>query len=624
MQNRLNTSQISISNSPLNTINSIRNSLTSRHNNKKLKNLKYPHTPITILPLDKYNDLIQSSMKNYHLTYEDEKKSNLPKANFITYDDQVLIKRMYNFNKSFENKLGYLNEESALKVNVPELNYRNPYNSISILRNNHFIYNEINKDFLLRQKQKFDDSIKIFEGYTMKYKVKMPKIRVAVVQPKFDIEVPVIDMNKENENSKKKKDEKVLPPIPQNEQLRLFSYYKYPNVNFPEGREQFSLSTKGNEIIISGGISSQMKQLYIWSLNVNTLSWKKIKTSNATNCRFGHSGIIYQNKMYLFGGRTKYTNSSLTVGFEIYNFNDNTFSTPQIVKNGVSNRRNHISELLGTQMLIHGGVSEDNEILNDTYILNFNPLKWNVASINYYTPGPKLFGHSSCTVIPNDVVSSHKFSIYKYPDTEALKNLIKDNRVKEKGIYIFGGKNKENGGICNQLWILILGKKPLDWVQPVTGGKPPSPRYFHSMNYYEKGGFIIIHGGRNDEMSDSFALNDTFILDLENFNWMKIELYNNELSNFNVFSRCGHQSVIYSNKLIILGGMNSNNYLGSALLIVNLDFYYNSKMRHQDEMLFDKLDNNDEYSKNKIRDLKNGLRQNHLGIVTDLNLPPIK
>ena len=125
-------------------------------------------------------------------------------------------------------------------------------------------------------------------------------------------------------------------------------------------------------------------------------------------------------------------------------------------------------------------------------------------------------------------------------------------------------------------------------------------------------------------MSDSFALNDTFILDLENFNWMKIELYNNELSNFNVFSRCGHQSVIYSNKLIILGGMNSNNYLGSALLIVNLDFYYNSKMRHQDEMLFDKLDNNDEYSKNKIRDLKNGLRQNHLGIVTDLNLPPIK
>ena len=89
MQNRLNTSQISISNSPLNTINSIRNSLTSRHNNKKLKNLKYPHTPITILPLDKYNDLIQSSMKNYHLTYEDEKNQ--------IFQKQILLLMMIKF-----------------------------------------------------------------------------------------------------------------------------------------------------------------------------------------------------------------------------------------------------------------------------------------------------------------------------------------------------------------------------------------------------------------------------------------------------------------------------------------------------------------------------------------------
>ena len=37
--------------------------------------------------------------------------------------------------------------------------------------------------------------------------------------------------------------------------MYLFTYYKYPNKNFPEGREQFSLYSKGNEIIISGGIA---------------------------------------------------------------------------------------------------------------------------------------------------------------------------------------------------------------------------------------------------------------------------------------------------------------------------------------------------------------------------------
>ena len=621
-----NNSQISYNDSRLETINSIRSSLTSRINKAKPKHVQFPQTPITTLPLDKYNDIINSSMRNYQLTYQDfEKKKLSSRNNLITYEDQVEIRKVHNFNKSFENRLGPLNEESSLKVNVQELNYKNPYNSISILRNNHFIYNEINKDFLLRQKQKFDDSIKTFEGYTMKYKVKMPKIRVAIIQPKFNVDVPIIDISKDNKEEIKKKEEKVLPPIPESQKLRLFSYYKYPNINFPEGREQFSISTNGNDIIISGGISSQMKQMYIWSLNISKLTWTKIKTQNNTNCRFGHTGIIYQNKMYIYGGRTKYTNSSLTVGFEIYNFFDNTFSTPQIAKNGVENRRNHIAELLGNQMLIHGGITEEKEILNDTHILNFSPLKWTMASINYLTPGPKLFGHASCTVIPNDVLTNHKFNIYKYPDSEALKNLMNNSRIKEKGIYIFGGKNKENGGISNQLWILILGQKPLEWVQPLTQGQIPSPRYFHTMNFYEKRGFIIIHGGRNDEMSDSFALNDTFILNLDNFNWMKIELYNNEISNFNVFCRCGHQSVIYSNKLIIIGGMNSNNYIGSSLFIINLDFYYNSKIKNYDQMMIDKLSNNNDLeSRNQIYDLKNELRENKLAIVSDFSLPPIK
>ena len=621
-----NYSQISYNNSALETINSIRSSLTSRVKKTKPKHISFPQSANSTLPIDKYNNLINSSMRNYQLTYQDLERKKLSQLNkFITYEDQMEIRKVHNFNKSFENKLGPLNEETSLKVVVPELNYKNPYNSISILRNNHFIYNEINKDFLLRQKQKFDDSIKVFEGYTMKYKVKMPKIRIAIIQPKFNVDVPIIDKSKENKEEIKKKEDKVLPPIPENQKLRLFSYYKYPNLNFPEGREQFSISTNGNNIVITGGISSQMKQMYIWSLNISQLTWTKIKTQNNTNCRFGHSGIIYQNKMYLYGGRTKYINSSLTVGFEIFNFNDNTFSTPQISKNGVENRRNHIAELLGNQMLIHGGITKEKEILNDTHILNFTPLKWTMASINYLTPGPKLFGHSSCTVIPNAVVTNHKFNIYKYPDSEALKNLINDSRVKEKGIYIFGGKNKENGGISNQLWILILGQKPLQWVQPLTDGKIPSPRYFHSMNYYEKGGFVIIHGGRNDEMSDSFAFNDTFILNLENFNWMEIELYNSELSNFNVFCRCGHQSVIYSNKLIIIGGMNSNNYIGSSLFVVNLDFYFNPKIKHHEQIMIDKLSgNNDLESRNQVNDLKSGLRENKLAIVSDFSLPPIK
>ena len=272
--------------------------------------------------------------------------------------------------------------------------------------------------------------------------------------------------------------------------------------------------------------------------------------------------------------------------------------------------------------MIHGGINDNNEILNDVYLLNLNPLKWNVVSISPYTPGPKLYGHASSLVIPRDTVQNQRFTIYKYPDTDNKK--INQSKIKERGLYIFGGKSKEDGGITNQLWILIMGQKPLEWVQPETKGKMPSPRYYHTMNYYEKGNFLIIHGGRNDDVSESFALSDSFIFDLENFEWMKVQLYS-QLDDFKVLTRCGHCAIIYSNKLIIVGGMNSHNYLGSSLLILNLDFYYSTKVKSNEEFMIDQLkDNTDAESKKKVNMLNKTLHKNQLGIVTSIDLPPIQ
>ena len=164
----------------------------------------------------------------------------------------------------------------------------------------------------------------------------------------------------------------------------------------------------------------------------------------------------------------------------------------------------------------------------------------------------------------------------------------------------------------------------MEWVQPETKGKPPSPRYFHSMNYYEKGNFVIIHGGRNDTMSESSALNDTYIFDLENFDWVKITLYS-QLTGFKILSRCGHQSVIFANKMIIVGGMNNNNYLGSSLFIVNLDFSYETNPKSLEEITIKQLEEKDDYeSHKKLMKIKNDLRKSQLGVVTNINLPSIK
>ena len=585
--------------------------------NLKKRRKKYP------IDFDDYISKMDDSLNKYQLSYiskdKDESGQNDIGDNekYMTKDDTKLIKKIYDRNK-LNNSKGLIskNEESNLKVMVSEPNYPNPYQSLGIIKHNNHIFNEISKDYLYRQSDLFNEHIINIQKYEKKHKIKMPKISVG--SSNVGLEIPVVDLT-----DKKSKDiSSILPHIPPNGNLKLLSYYKYPNKNFPEGREQFSVFIKNNEIIISGGISSNMKSLSIWSLNLEKLEWKKLQTNGQLANRYGHTGIVFQNKLILFGGKTKYLNMTYLCGLEIYSISDHSFNSPSVGKISPETRKNHIAELLGNQMFIHGGLNESNEILNDCYLLTLTTLKWNLCSIHRYSPPPKLYGHASCVVIPHLLLFNHKFSIYSYPDLEPGKV---SNLIKEKGIYIFGGKSKEEGGLSNKLWILITGKKPMEWVQPETKGKPPSPRYFHSMNYYEKGNFVIVHGGRNDNMSDSCALNDTYLFDLENFEWIQIILYS-QLKGFKVLNRCGHKSVIFANKLIIVGGMNNNNYLGSTLFIVNLDFSYQTQPKTLEEITIKQLEEKDDAeSHKKIQKIKNDLKKvSQLGIVTNISLPPIQ
>ena len=451
----------------------------------------------------------------------------------------------------------------------------------------------------------------------------MPKIKVSNLNPKIGDEIAMINLVG---NKEENKNGNMFPSIPSSGDLKLFSYFRYPNKNFPEGRLHFSLCIKETNIIISGGLSSTMKTMQLWSLNIENLEWNRISTLNTTNCRYGHSSIYYQNKIYYFGGTTKENNKDILAGLEIYDFTENSFSVPQDIIDPKL-RRNHIACLIGGQILFHGGVGSDNEILDDILILNLNPLKWMNPIINNYLPMPKVYGHASCLVIPTSILIHYKFNIYRYPDEEHNNDKNNNNKSKGRGLYIFGGKTKDEGGLSNDLWVLVLGQKPIYWNKVKTHGTPPCPRYYHSMDYFEKSNFLIIHGGRNDNISTTSALDDTFVLDLTNFGWVRIELYSN-IQDFKVFSRYGHKSSIVSNKLIILGGANNKNYIGSSLFIVNLDFYYNVNIKTEEQVMLENLKNKkeDPEFKDKYNKIKRSYRKSlkGIGVVSPIILPPIK
>lgn len=620
------------------------------------KNITTFFSPKKTLPYNEYSNLLQVKMKKYRANSpiyldntEENNKTLLGDSRFVTKDEEKFIKKIYSSNHSFFGKgLSPTNEEASLKISIPNnADYVNPIHSLGVLKSNNLIYDDVTKKNLSRQIGVFDNSIRNFEAFTMKYKTKMPKIRITSLLPKYSSSIPVID-----QTDNKKKRESMLAFVGETfAKNKLFAYYRYPNKNFPETREQFSLVNVGGRIILVGGMCSVMQTTFIWSLDVLNLTWKRIQAKNMSYNRFGHTCVCYQNKLFIYGGRTKFNSDNkettdLLNGLDYFNLDDNIWYSPAIPsKNAPRPRRNHIAEIIGSQMIIHGGINENEEILDGCHLLNLsNPLKWIKVSISSFMKGPCCYGHAAALVVPLAIRNSYRFSIYKYPDNTVTKTNSLD-KIKEVGWYIFGGKTKEEGGLSNDLWVLCLGKKPLEWKKIEDDkGQRPSPRYYHSMNYYEDGNFLIIHGGRNDEQSDSFALNDTYLFDLEQLEWTRIELYS-QLKNFKILSRCGHSAVVFSNKMIVFGGMNSNNYIGSALLIVNLDWEYSTKFKTAEEIMIEKIKNDrkmreknkdkkkrsfeeEEEEENKLLEklerLHNAVNKNQLGIVANLDLPPIK
>ena len=571
-----------------------------------------------IIEFDQYNSVLSRSLDNY-------KSKGIEGDDLYSrkYKNYQKIDNMQSINLTEKNIKKNVSLKNKLKININDINYKNPFQSLNIINDNNSVFNEISKDVLVRQRNLYEKTVESREGNLRKFNIKMPKIKVSNLNPKIGDEIAMINLVG---NKEENKNGNMFPSIPSSGDLKLFSYFRYPNKNFPEGRLHFSLCIKETNIIISGGLSSTMKTMQLWSLNIENLEWNRISTLNTTNCRYGHSSIYYQNKIYYFGGTTKENNKDILAGLEIYDFTENSFSVPQDIIDPKL-RRNHIACLIGGQILFHGGVDSDNEILDDILILNLNPLKWMNPIINNYLPMPKVYGHASCLVIPTSILIHYKFNIYRYPDEERNNDKNNNNKSKGRGLYIFGGKTKDEGGLTNDLWVLVLGQKPIYWNKVKTHGTPPCPRYYHSMDYFEKSHFLIVHGGRNDNISTTSALDDTFVLDLTNFGWVRIELYSN-IPDFKVFSRYGHKSSIVSNKLIILGGANNKNYIGSSLFIVNLDFYYNVNIKTEEQVMLDNLKNKkeDPEFKEKYNKIKRSYRKSlkGIGVVSPIILPPIK
>ena len=84
---------------------------------------------------------------------EDEYDSDYLHLNkYINKVDKELFRKIHNYNNNYGNTNKDISSKvSHIKIGVNQMEYPNPIKSLGIIRNNHYIYSELNKNNLTRQ-----------------------------------------------------------------------------------------------------------------------------------------------------------------------------------------------------------------------------------------------------------------------------------------------------------------------------------------------------------------------------------------------------------------------------------------------------------------------------------------
>ena len=231
-----------------------------------------------------------------------------------------------------------------------------------------------------------------------------------------------------------------------------------------------------------------------------------------------------------------------------------TFEWEQINYGGMFfHRKLHVASIVAHHMLLYGGQNEEGGFESGLLALNLGTFKWMPCPTTGEDPG-KLIHQTCCSVIHPERSSKKSFSLFKNPSDMKYRQF---SRIKHEGVYYFGGK-RPDGFSTNQLHILRVGIKPLQWFLPETKGTAPAPRFGHVMNYFEAMNCKIIFGGRNDtlmerrmKISENF-LNDLWMLTLETMTWCRVTNIGEVPSPRYCFS-----SAIHGSRLVIFGGLNA-------------------------------------------------------------------
>lgn len=206
----------------------------------------------------------------------------------------------------------------------------------------------------------------------------------------------------------------------------------------PMPRECASLTSHNFKTFMIGGMSSDtIKEIVEAEIFGDQVIWKRTPYSSLEQIqgRQCHSTVLYQGKMYVFGGCFMFNPKRQVreCTNQVLEF-DGSEAKVQIVKcKGISvgSRKNHAAACFKGSMIVYGGQSENNLLLSDMLVFHLDTFEWVKIQLKQNNIMPPFVQGGVCSVIP--------------PRQAASKGeTVRKSDMVQEGIYFFGGRG-QNG-----------------------------------------------------------------------------------------------------------------------------------------------------------------------------------
>eukprot|EP01060_Flectonema_neradi_P030424 TRINITY_DN4421_c0_g1_i1.p1 TRINITY_DN4421_c0_g1~~TRINITY_DN4421_c0_g1_i1.p1 ORF type:complete len:436 (+),score=39.84 TRINITY_DN4421_c0_g1_i1:82-1389(+) len=319
-------------------------------------------------------------------------------------------------------------------------------------------------------------------------------------------------------------DEEVSPTL-FTQELQSVEQSSTPEGAIPSPRFGHTAVVYEDSMIVFGGRDGRCSD-ELWEFKFMKKTWHRIpqpqRSFEKPRARAGHTAVVHKDCMYLFGGVAETTLAIHTCWLnDLWSLNLNTHKWMlQRTKGGSgipSKRKGHTSVSHGNSMYIFGGGQDDKTLHRDLWEYNYKLKKWIPRRYKGYLPQERMY---------------HVTALY-------------DNKM-----IVFGGRALTSTGFLNDVFEIDLNSFMCR--ELITTGSIPSHRMC-STAVCHNGFFAIFTGGSYTYLTDSHQL------DLRKMEWTQI----NKIS---FGGRTRPTTVRWKNTILTFGGcVEGNGYVNDHI-----------------------------------------------------------